>query len=131
MESGQQAAPAGRSAFDPARRSRQWIKKKDARDRAPAGSASSENRMQPYLYCRARNWLSTGTLKYYRRFSLLRFSRGHKTAKFQRFNRGKTRGECDAVEFPDGRIVTVSELVSGQTATVVRVPPSAQPESPP
>jgi hypothetical protein len=66
-------------------------------------------------------------IKYYHRFSLLRFSRGHKTAKFRQFDIGKCRGEHDAIEFPDGRIVMVSELVGGQTATVVRAPPSAQP----
>jgi hypothetical protein len=70
-------------------------------------------------------------IKYYRRFSLLRFSRDYRSAKFQRFNIGKSRDEHDALEFPDGRIVMVSELVAGQTATVVQVPPSAQPVSPP
>lgn len=90
----------------------------------------SENRMGPYLSSLARNWFEKD-IKYYRRFNLLRFSRGYRSAKFQRFNIGKSRDEHDALEFPDGRIVMVSELVAGQTATVVQVPPSAQPVSPP
>ena len=69
-------------------------------------------------------------IKYYRRFSLLRFSRGYKTAKFRHFNTGIAGGEQDLIEFADGRIVMVSELVAGQTATVVQVPRTAQPESP-
>lgn len=67
-------------------------------------------------------------VKYYRRFSLLRFSRGYKSAKFRRFNAGKGGDECDVIEFPDGRTVMVSELVADQTATVVQVPPITQPE---
>ena len=70
-------------------------------------------------------------IKYYHRFSLLRFSRGCKTAKFRQFNIGKSRDEHDAIEFPDGRIVMVSELAAGQTATVVQLPASAQQQSPP
>ena len=63
-------------------------------------------------------------IKYYHRFSLLRFSRGYKAAKFRQFSPGKHSDECDAIEFSDGRIVMVSELVDGQTATVVQVPPA-------
>jgi hypothetical protein len=70
-------------------------------------------------------------IKYYHHFSLLRFSRGYKTAKFRQFNIGKSRDEHDAIEFPDGRIVMVSELTAGQTATVVQLPASAQQQSPP
>lgn len=69
-------------------------------------------------------------IKYYRRFSLLRLSRGYKTAKFRQFFTGKSGDEHDAIEFPNGRIVMVSELVAGQTATVAQVPRTAQPESP-
>jgi len=67
-------------------------------------------------------------IKYYHRFSLLRFSRGYKTAKFRRFDTGASPDKRDAIEFPDGRLVMVAELVGGQTATVVQVP---RPGSPP
>ena len=67
-------------------------------------------------------------IKYYHRFSLLRFSRGYKTAKFRQFFAGKSGAEHDAIEFPNGRIVMVSELVGGQTATVMQVPPASQSE---
>jgi hypothetical protein len=69
-------------------------------------------------------------IRYYHRFSLLRFSRTYKTAKFQQFNIDNPHDEYNALEFPDGRIVMVSELVGGQIATVLQVPPSAQPEPP-
>ena len=67
-------------------------------------------------------------IKYYHRFSLLRFSRGYKTAKFRHFNVGTPGEEHDAIEFPNGQIVMVSELVGGQAATVLQVPPTARPE---
>ena len=70
-------------------------------------------------------------IQYYRRFSLLRFSRGHRTAKFRQFNVGNPHRECAALEFPDGRLVMISELAPGQTATVVQVPLAAQPKPPP
>jgi len=60
-------------------------------------------------------------IRYYRRFSLFRFGVRYRIAKFRHFE------ECDALEFRDGRIVTVSELAAGQTATVSQVPPSASP----
>jgi hypothetical protein len=34
----------------------------------------------------------------------------------------------DALEFPGGRIVLVTRLVAGQTATVLQLPPSAREE---
>jgi len=69
-------------------------------------------------------------IRYSHRFGFLRFSVGYRTARFRRFNIDHPHNEHDALEFPDRRTVMVSELVAGQTATVVQVPPSAQPESP-
>lgn len=61
-------------------------------------------------------------VKYYRRFSLLRFCVDHKRAKFRRWAAGGSRAADDALEFPDGRIVMLAELAIGQTATVLQVP---------
>src|SRR5271156_5817636 len=68
-------------------------------------------------------------IKYYHRFSLLRFSRSYKAAKFRECIIGNPGDEHDALEFPDGRTVMVSELAVGQTATVLQVPPFVQPKS--
>jgi hypothetical protein len=66
-------------------------------------------------------------IQYSNRFSLLRFGLGYRIARFRQFNIDNPHDEHDALEFQDGRIVMVSELAADQTATVVKVPPSAQP----
>jgi hypothetical protein len=50
---------------------------------------------------------------------------GHTTAIFRQVNRDKPRVHHDALEFPDGQIVLLTELCEGQEATVLQLP--AQP----
>src|SRR5262249_27032878 len=54
---------------------------------------------------------------------------GHKVAKFQQVNRGKSHVHRDALEFPDGKIVLLTQLSEGQHATVLQLPalPSVAP----
>src|SRR5271157_4969185 len=51
----------------------------------------------------------------------------HQTAIFRQVNREKLAAHHDALEFPDGRIVLLTLLCEGQTATVLQLP--AQPTS--
>ena len=50
---------------------------------------------------------------------------GHATAIFRQVNKNEPRRHHDALEFPDGRIVLLTELSEGQEATVLQLP--AQP----
>jgi hypothetical protein len=54
------------------------------------------------------------------------FSRtlGHKVASFRQVNRGHPNRHRDALEFPDGKIVLLTHLCTGQKATVLQVPAS-------
>lgn len=52
----------------------------------------------------------------------------HATAIFRQVNKDEPRRHHDALEFPDGRIVLLTTLVSGQQATVLQLP--AQPATP-
>jgi hypothetical protein len=45
---------------------------------------------------------------------------GHKVAKFQQVNKGKRHVHRDALEFPDGKIVLLTQLREGQYATVLQ-----------
>ena len=49
----------------------------------------------------------------------------HTTAIFRQVNKHEPRAHHDALEFPDGEIVLLTELVEGQQATVLQLP--AQP----
>ena len=69
-------------------------------------------------------------IRYRHRFGLRRFGVGYRIAKFRQFNIDNPHDEHDALEFPDGRTVMVSELVAGQTAIVVQLPLFGNPESP-
>lgn len=66
-------------------------------------------------------------IRYHHRFSSLRFCISHKIARFRRFNMDGPSAGHDALELADGRIVMLAELAAGQTATVMQIPPSAQP----
>jgi hypothetical protein len=46
----------------------------------------------------------------------------HKTAIFRQVNKDQPRAHHDALEFPDGRIVLLTELLEGQEATVLQLP---------
>jgi hypothetical protein len=51
-----------------------------------------------------------------------------RTAIFRQVNKDEPRMHHDALEFPDGRKVLLTELVEGQEATVLQLP--AQPKTP-
>jgi hypothetical protein len=51
-----------------------------------------------------------------------------RTAIFRQVNKDVPRVHHDALEFPDGRTVLLTELVEGQEATVLQLP--AQPKTP-
>ena len=50
---------------------------------------------------------------------------GHRTAIFRQINKSEPRAHHDALEFPDGQIVLLTDLCEGQQATVLQLP--AQP----
>jgi hypothetical protein len=50
------------------------------------------------------------------------WSPGHKVAKFQQVNKGKHHVHHDALEFPDGKIVLLTQLSENQHATVLQLP---------
>jgi hypothetical protein len=47
---------------------------------------------------------------------------GHSVAKFQQVNKGRSNVHRDALEFPDGKIVLLTQLCEGQHATVLQLP---------
>ena len=51
----------------------------------------------------------------------------HATAIFRQVNKNEPRKHHDALEFPDGRIVLLTQLCEGQEATVLQLP--AQPKT--
>jgi hypothetical protein len=51
----------------------------------------------------------------------------HTTAIFRQINKDEPRAHHDALEFPDGQIVRLTDVVEGQEATVLQLP--AQPAS--
>ena len=50
----------------------------------------------------------------------------HKVAPFRQVNMNDPNVHHDALEFPDGRIVKITRLAAGQTATVLQLPAAAQ-----
>ena len=66
-------------------------------------------------------------VRYERAFSLFGKVRvNHKVARFCQVDLKDPHVHHDALEFPDGRIVKVTRLVAGQTATVLQLPAAAQ-----
>ena len=47
---------------------------------------------------------------------------GHSLAKFQHVNKNQPNVHHDALEFPDGKIVLLTQLREGQYATVLQLP---------
>jgi hypothetical protein len=47
---------------------------------------------------------------------------GHKVARFRQVDKGRSNVHHDALEFPDGRIVLLTQLCKGQHATVLQLP---------
>ncbi|MGZ3321913.1 MAG: hypothetical protein ACXU9C_13165 [Xanthobacteraceae bacterium] len=54
-----------------------------------------------------------------------------KPARFRQINLGRPAAHHDALEFPDGQIVLVNDLVEGQHATVLQLPARAPIEAEP
>jgi hypothetical protein len=50
------------------------------------------------------------------------WSAGHKVAKFQQVKKGQPNVHHDALEFPDGKVVLLTQLHEGQRATVLQLP---------
>jgi hypothetical protein len=46
----------------------------------------------------------------------------HKVARFRQVNLNRPTAHHDALEFPDGKIVLVTDLCEGQRATVLQLP---------
>jgi hypothetical protein len=51
---------------------------------------------------------------------------GHKVARFREINQGRSDVHHDGLEFPDGKIVLLTQLCEGQHATVLQLPASAR-----
>jgi hypothetical protein len=51
---------------------------------------------------------------------------GHKLARFRQVNRSWFRVHHDALEFPDGQIVLLTQLCEGQRATVLQLPAASR-----
>ncbi len=47
---------------------------------------------------------------------------GHKLAQFRQVNKGQSSVHHDALEFPNGHIVLLTQLCEGQHATVLQLP---------
>ncbi len=51
---------------------------------------------------------------------------GHKVAQFRQINMDQPNLHHDALEFPDGQVVLLTELCEGQRATVLQLPAEAR-----
>ncbi len=51
---------------------------------------------------------------------------GHKVAQFRQVHMDEPNTHHDALEFPDGQIVLLTELCEGQRATVLQLPPGSR-----
>ena len=51
----------------------------------------------------------------------------HKDARFRQVNLNRPAAHHDALEFPDGKIVLVTDLCEGQSATVLQLPSAGRP----
>ena len=56
---------------------------------------------------------------------LLSWRMGHKVAKFRQVDTDRSNVHHDALEFPDGKTVLLTNLCKGQRATVLQLPASA------
>jgi hypothetical protein len=53
---------------------------------------------------------------------ILSWGLGHKVAKFRQIDKGRSNVHHDALEFPDGKTVLLTQLCKGQRATVLQLP---------
>ena len=51
----------------------------------------------------------------------------HRVARFRQVNVSRPAAHHDALEFPDGKIVLVTDLCEGQSATVLQLPSAGRP----
>ena len=51
----------------------------------------------------------------------------HKVARFRQVNMNRPAAHHDALEFPDGKVVLVTDLCEGQQATVLQLPSIGRP----
>ena len=51
----------------------------------------------------------------------------HKVARFRQVNMNRPAAHHDALEFPDGKIVLVTDICEGQQATVLQLPSAGRP----
>jgi hypothetical protein len=66
-------------------------------------------------------------VRYDRAFSLFGKARvNHKVARFRQIDMDDPHVQHDALEFPNGQVLKVSQLVTGQTATVLQLPVTTQ-----
>jgi hypothetical protein len=66
-------------------------------------------------------------VRFDRAFSLLGKARvNHKVARFRQIDLDDPHVQRDALEFPNGRVLKVSQLAAGQTATVLQLPVATQ-----
>jgi hypothetical protein len=66
-------------------------------------------------------------VRYDRAFSLLGNARvNHKVARFRQIELSDPHVQHDALEFPNGQVLKLTQLVPGQTATVLQLPVAAQ-----
>src|SRR6266480_3784406 len=62
-------------------------------------------------------------VRYERAFSLFGKARvNHKVARFRQIDMNDPHVQHDALEFPNGQVLKVTQLVAGQTATVLQLP---------
>src|SRR6476659_10697628 len=57
---------------------------------------------------------------------LLSWRMGHRVAKFRQVDKDRSNVHHDALEFPDGKIVLLTNLCKGQRATVLQLPASSR-----
>ena len=55
----------------------------------------------------------------------------HKVARFRQVNMSRPAAHHDALEFPDGKVVLVTDLCEGQYATVLQLPSTGRPAAEP
>jgi hypothetical protein len=66
-------------------------------------------------------------VRYDRAFSVLGKARvNHKVARFRQIDLDDPYVQHDALEFPDGQILKIARLATGQTATVLQLPVATQ-----
>jgi len=66
-------------------------------------------------------------VRYDRAFSLFGKARvNHKVARFRQIDMNDPYVQHDALEFPNGQVLKIAQLVAGQTATVLQLPVATQ-----